>query len=138
MILIPLNIDKAHWALGVVDMRSRTTHYLDSLEKDVDFPLFHEYMARYLKDEWQKTAQLSDEEGQSFKSFKAIAPPSNLPLQQNGNDCGIFVSLFGLCLTSGIAVEKLGDYKRTIFSPENLLNARKRILGDIVRGEIVR
>jgi len=159
VILIPLNIDKAHWALGVVDMRNRTTHYLDSLDRGIDFDIFHEYMGRYMEDEWKRrreqagsiqtgTSQVTDLSSsdddvvnlaaQKFRPFNSVSSPPDLPLQQNGNDCGIFVSLFGLAIASGIPIEKLGEYKRSIFSVENILNARKRVLSDIVRGEIVR
>lgn len=130
LLFIPLNIDKSHWALGVVDMKKKTTHYLDSLERDTDYPLFHEYMQRYLKDEWEdkKKTPWSD-------SYTAVSPPSNLPLQKNGNDCGVFVTLFALAIATGIPVDHLGDTRR-VFNNENILNFRKRILADIVRGSI--
>ena len=131
MLFVPLNIEKSHWALGVVDMKNSTTHYLDSLERDTDYPLFHEYMQRYLKDEWMdKKSKASPED---CPKFSASRPPSNLPLQKNGNDCGVFVTLFALAIASGIPIDKLGDTKR-VFGNENILNFRKRILCDIVRG----
>lgn len=132
IILCPLNIDKSHWALGVVDLKNYKTYYLDSLERGTDYPLFHEYIQRYLRDEWVDKKKSSEE----CPKFISAKPPSNLPLQKNGNDCGVYVTLFALAIATGVPIEHLGDSKK-IFSNENILNFRKRILADIVRGSIV-
>ena len=130
ILFVPLNIEKSHWALGVVDMKNHTTHYLDSLDRDTDYPLFHEYIQRYLRDEWSDKKKVGE-----CPKFISEKPPSNLPLQKNGNDCGVYVTLFALAIASGIPIDELGDTKR-VFGNENILNFRKRILADIVRGSI--
>ena len=121
VVLIPVHVVD-HWALGVVDLRRKTTQYLDSLGSDsLDF---HAVVLDYLKQEH------TSKKGGEFDtiSFRRLVPPASLPLQSNGSDCGVFISMYALLIAAGIDVTKLGT--------PDVDAMRKRMAVDIVRGKI--
>ena len=126
VMLIPLHIsDQAHWALGVVNMRSHETMYLDSLGgENLDF---HSTILQYLQDEHRK--QRGSELG-NLESWTRRTPPQNLPLQTNGSDCGVFICMYALALASGT------EPTTACISASMVESMRKRIAIEIVRGRI--
>lgn len=102
LILVPLHMDKAHWALGVVDLRARTSQYLDSLGK-LDCPLFHKFINRYLHDEHVREGGIGDVQSLT------PAPPPQLPTQSNGSDCGVFLCLFALAIARGVRLDAVEE-----------------------------
>ena len=124
-VLIPLHIvDQAHWALGVVDMLSATTIYLDSLGGESDE--FHDTIHRYLEDEYR------DKKGDSGRDpivFTRKSPPNDLPMQANGSDCGVFICMYALAIVRGLqpTAEPLEDRVEVM---------RRRMAVDIVNGAI--
>jgi Ulp1 family protease len=122
LILMPVHLGD-HWALGVVNMRLRTTMYLDSLGGDS--PDFHAHIQGYLEEEYK-----SKRPGKPSLIWGREKPLKNLPLQSNGSDCGVFVCMYALALASG------GDLLGA--TSDRVPVMRRRIACDIVRGRIKR
>ena len=116
LMLVPLHIDKAHWALGVVDLQHKTTQYLDSLGPQFELPIFHTFIQQYI---W-------DESGDSSIKFTPIPAPPNLACQENGSDCGVFICLFALALSQGKALSEV--------AATDVRTMRKRMAIQIARG----
>ena len=117
LILVPMHIEKAHWALGVVDFEKNTSQYLDSLGPHYECPLFHEYILKYLKDE---------SKGEFSESLIPIPAPADLACQQNGSDCGVFLCLFALALARRLPLSRV--------TPSDVALMRKRMVLDITKG----
>jgi hypothetical protein len=127
MMLLPLHIsDQAHWALGVVNMKNFQTIYLDSLGgENLEF---HSVILQYLQDEHRKQCGV---DLPNLESWSRGNPPSTLPLQTNGSDCGVFICMYALALARGI------DPTTACISASMVDSMRKRIVIEIVRGRIL-
>jgi sentrin-specific protease 1 len=126
-ILIPLHIsDQAHWALGVVNMKDRTTMYLDSLGGD-NYE-FHSIIVQYLSDEYAHKHQ--GDELPERKSWTHHQPPEKLPQQTNGSDCGVYICMFALAIARSHQPNFIG------INPDSVEVMRQRMVLEIVRGEI--
>ena len=124
LILIPVHVVD-HWALGVVDLKNKTTQYLDSLGASPESLDFHSVILEYLRCEFGAKRPGSELD---TKAFKRLAPPTDLPLQSNGSDCGVFICMYALVIAAGLPVTSLG-------SPD-VDAMRRRMAVDIVRGKI--
>jgi sentrin-specific protease 1 len=96
-IIVPMNIGRNHWALGVVDLGEKTVCYYDSLAANTIHSSFSEYMIRYLEDEFRDKRR--DAECPDFKEF--TFPLVEPPQQRNGYDCGVFTCMNAECIVSG-------------------------------------
>ena len=96
-ILVPMNIGKNHWALGMVDLVDRTVQYYDSLAASTVHASFAEYIRQYLEDEFRDKRK--DEECPDFASFETVLVEP--PQQRNGYDCGVFTCMAAECLVAG-------------------------------------
>ena len=127
IMLIPLHIsDQAHWAVGVVDLKHKTTTYLDSL--GAENPIFHTVILNYLDDE--SRTRKPGKAKFDRDSWSARGAPMNLSLQTNGSDCGVFICMYALAIARGKDV--------SCVTPESVEPMRKRIAIDIVSGRISR
>jgi sentrin-specific protease 1 len=101
LILVPLHLDDAHWALAVVDLRRQNIYYYDSLLRGNFYDDGRKHLKRlqrWLADAWAE---------------KGLANPTpvipqwplvvvrNIPQQRNGYDCGVFSTMFGRLLAEG-------------------------------------
>ena len=120
LVLMPVHLVD-HWALGVVNMRDRTTMYLDSLGSDSQD--FHTIITRYLDEEF--AAKHPSDQKPVWSRKKS---PKNLPLQSNGSDCGVFICMYALALASG------GNLLEA--TADRVPVMRRRIACDIVRGRV--
>lgn len=120
LVLMPVHLVD-HWALGVVNMREKTTMYLDSL--GTDSSEFHKIIVGYLDEEF--SVKHASEPKPVWKKSKS---PKNLPLQSNGSDCGVFICMYALALASG------GNLQEA--TAERVPVMRRRIACDIVRGRV--
>ncbi|KAK2198047.1 bifunctional Ulp1 protease family [Babesia duncani] len=100
ILLIPVHLNKAHWALGVVEMRPRWRRILlfDSLGgkcvtwfANIKKWLHDEHMDKLKKpidvDEW-----ICNDDSEACKFA---------PLQHNGHDCGVFLCQYAECIAAG-------------------------------------
>jgi len=97
-IIVPMNVGKNHWALGLVDLKQRTISYFDSLAPRTVHASFAEYMIRYLEDEFR-----DKHKGEACPDFLGTFTTTVVdpPQQKNGFDCGVFTCMNAECLTSG-------------------------------------
>ena len=107
LLFVPVNQNKSHWYLGVVDLRSRNIYSLDS--KAYEHPEFVGQILVVLKNLW--TIEKKEE---PFPVFMSGVPTSRtVPIQGNDADCGIFVMLYAEALASGGFPEFNLDIKQT-------------------------
>ena len=97
-ILVPMNIGKNHWALGVVELKERCIKYYDSLSPHTVHASFAEYIIRYLEDEFRDKRK--DQPCPDFLGTftTCLVDP---PQQRNGYDCGVFTCMNAECITAG-------------------------------------
>lgn len=92
-IFVPVNLNESHWALGMIDMPSRTIIYVDSLSNGpnaVSFAILSD-LQNYVAEE-SKNAM-----GPDF-TLKTV----RCPQQPNGFDCGIYLCLNTLYLSEEV------------------------------------
>ncbi|CAN7984779.1 unnamed protein product [Ixodes hexagonus] len=91
LVLVPIHLGM-HWCLAVIDFRSKSIRYLDSLGGSN--PECHKALRQYLKEESKdkrgKDMDLSD------WSFEAV---KDIPQQMNGSDCGMFALKYAEYIT---------------------------------------
>jgi sentrin-specific protease 1 len=99
-ILVPMNIGRNHWAIGLVDIRNKKVRYYDSLAAGTVHTAFAEFILKYLEDEFKDKNKDAQEQCPEFsKDF--IAEPVYPPQQLNGYDCGVFTCMNAECLSNG-------------------------------------
>lgn len=122
LVLIPLHVHNSHWALGAVDIKSKSIEYLDS-RRDPPPENFFQYVKKYLKDELSGNTQ---DDIQSPRWIKIQY--DNLPEQLNDNDCGLFMCLYATYLAAGMSAE--------LVTREELTVMRQRMLVLFCKGEL--
>ncbi|XP_063765253.1 sentrin-specific protease 2 isoform X2 [Eleginops maclovinus] len=95
LILVPLHLG-VHWALAVIDLKSRTVNSYDSMghrHDDICVLLLH-----YLREEHKvKKGRELDSTKWSVGSLRA----AEIPQQQNGSDCGVFACKYADYIAKG-------------------------------------
>ncbi|XP_052289113.1 uncharacterized protein LOC127899656 [Citrus sinensis] len=132
MLLIPVNLDGAHWVLARVDFRKNKVWIYDSLLSNRDdkryklkfkpleviFPRWLEYVGFY-----NIRPELRSED-----PWKVIAVKS-APQQEPGTgDCGVFVLMVTMYLMFGLRLE---------FNASHVEYFRKKIAVDIFNDDII-
>lgn len=92
-ILIPINVDNQHWIVVMVSMTKKLIQLYDPMgghNSDPE-PYFHQIL-RFLSDEHldKKGGAVLPE----FSSWRLVLQDTQLPMQPNAYDCGVFVSAF--------------------------------------------
>ena len=102
-LVFPRNIANKHWACVFMDMKKKIIWNLDSLgSSDHEFS---NVLLRWLRDEHlDKKKSILD-----TTDWKIQGPPSDLPIQENGYDCGMFLCLFVYYLAHG-RIPTNGDF----------------------------
>jgi hypothetical protein len=91
VVFIPLNENKVHWCLAIVDVRNKYTVFLDSMDSSQRRPDVHELLHRYLADEHKSKLKRELARGE----WRVHQMPSeSVPQQDNHSDCGVFTLLF--------------------------------------------
>ncbi|XP_051481927.1 sentrin-specific protease 2 isoform X2 [Apus apus] len=85
LIIVPIHL-RAHWALGVIDVRKKNIKYFDSLGQSGD--KICDTLFQYLQEEsWvRRHLELTRSEW-TLHSME----PHEIPQQDNGSDCGVFM-----------------------------------------------
>lgn len=85
LILVPIHLE-VHWSLVVIDLRKKSIVYLDSMAQNGE--KICEIIFQYLQNE-SKTRRNIDLKPSQWKLYYMTA--EEIPQQQNGSDCGIFL-----------------------------------------------
>ena len=123
LMLVPINVGKNHWALGVVDLKNERIEYWDSL--GADHKRFKQWILKYLEDEW-KDKKAAKPFPYSFG--KQSDSHAEIPNQHNSYDCGVFTCMFAECITRGADPD---------FTQDDIEEARLLIAYQIHRGTIL-
>lgn len=95
VILVPLHLG-VHWALAVIDFKSKTVKSFDSMGKRHDDVC--SLLLLYLKEEHKaKKGREFDSAKWTVRSFRA----SEIPQQKNGSDCGVFACKYADYIARG-------------------------------------
>ena len=126
-LIFPLHLNRNHWACVWVKTKSKEVLYLDSLyddEKDLLPPTeIFANINRYLHDE----ALDKLVEGEEWKLASWNPGQLEVPQQQNGYDCGVFLLEF---------VRNILEKEKHQQLPENTKYIRERILLEIMDNKI--
>lgn len=116
-IFIPVHKPQ-HWCLAVINIKEKKFEYYDSLggEGYSCLKLLRDYVIQEHKDKKKCEIDLSD-----WQNYI----PSNIPKQENGYDCGVF-----LCKYADYASQN----REFTFKQKNMCYFRKRMILDIIRG----
>ncbi|KAH9412280.1 putative Ulp1 protease [Ordospora pajunii] len=117
LIFIPVHVP-GHWCLVVMDVEEMQLEYYDSLGT-ADMQVV-DFVIEYLRAEWCRVC------GDGFKI--SIKPMKDIPQQQNGTDCGVFV-----CMYARYRLEKNSKW----FRSNEIKSLRKAILHEIMAGRII-
>jgi hypothetical protein len=123
-LLIPINRENVHWALALIDMRTRTISYYDSLRgsgADVIKTLI-----RWIGDEHMAKKKVPIPE-----IFTSAPAPDGLTRQRNGVDCGVFVCAMMTCLLYDVVP------LNTLFSQNDIGLWRRKIAAACLAKTIV-
>ncbi|CCF73590.1 sentrin-specific protease 1 [Babesia microti strain RI] len=127
ILLVPVHVSEVHWALGVIDMRAsgKQILMLDSLGGSGN-ELWFQVAKRYIKDEYKdkknKNLLLDD------WNFDHSRLPSELPLQENGYDCGVFMCQYAHCVV---------HQRRFDFTQQDIPSIRLLMAHEIMQGYII-
>jgi Ulp1 family protease len=121
--IVPMNIGRNHWALGLVDLKNKRIRYYDSLAAGTVHTGFAEYMIRYLEDEFR-----DKKKGEECPDLKFVCDPVEPPQQKNGYDCGVFTCMHAECLAAG------RDW--IDFSQNDIPEMRRKILNQIIENKV--
>ncbi|KAA8499765.1 putative ubiquitin-like-specific protease 1B [Porphyridium purpureum] len=87
-VLIPINIQNSHWALGMVDMVAKTVEYFDSL--GFEQPEMTADILQWVVDEAEHKKQIT----LYTNDWTVIHHGDSVPQQTNTSDCGVFLCKF--------------------------------------------
>ena len=124
--IVPMNIGRNHWALGLVDLNTKRVRYYDSLAAGTVHTAFAQFMLKYLEDEFKDKRK--GEECPQFSSEFTVDPVEP-PQQRNGFDCGVFTCMNAECLAAG---RDWIDFDQSFIS-----DMRRKILFQILNNKIV-
>jgi sentrin-specific protease 1 len=115
-VFIPINPGQNHWTLVAINMEEKTIVYYDSMG-DRDQALLHTVLD-YLKQEHRdkKKCELDSDRW-------TLSHADNIPKQENGYDCGLFLLKYAQCLARGQPLD---------FSQDNMDFFRQRLIWEII------
>lgn len=119
VVFAPVNVHGNHWCLGVVNFTERRFEYYDSLQGESGDVLV--FMRRYVVDEAAQYGSDFDLSGWTDHI------PSDIPTQDNGYDCGVFMCKYA---------EYLSERLEFDFSTADMPYFRRRLLLDLLAMKI--
>ena len=120
-IYIPINIPNSHWCLIVVDIRNKIIYFYDSIYNFDRGSKFVDATIRWLNEEHFKNFGVPLE-----TDLWNIQILIDIPQQNNGNDCGVYLILFADFRSDGIDVNLIN----------NIAFQRRRIARNILAGDL--
>ncbi|VEU22115.1 DEKNAAC103126 [Brettanomyces naardenensis] len=121
-VFIPINIHQSHWALGVVNNKTKSFDYYDSLfgtGNDILYKL-EDYM----------TEEAKKDHGESYVDYSKydFNAAMKCPTQSNGFDCGVFT-----CTTADYLAREVP----LLYSQADMPVLRRRMAYEIADGKLV-
>jgi sentrin-specific protease 1 len=121
IILMPVHRGR-HWSLAVMDLHNRELKYLDSL--GLHDATSEECLTRFA--EWiDDEAKRQKRDVLDANTWLQVYPP-NIPQQNNGYDCGVFVLMYADWIARGHPFN---------FTQDDIPFLRRRIASEIIAGE---
>ncbi|NXD28990.1 SENP2 protease, partial [Spelaeornis formosus] len=122
VILVPVHLT-VHWSLLVVDLRKKTIKYFDSLGQKGNHVC--KTVLNYLKEESKekRNIELTDSEWTLHSMGR-----EEIPQQNNGSDCGVFVCKFA---------DFISRDKPIIFTREHMPYFRKKMVWEIIHQQLL-
>lgn len=114
LILVPIQLP-AHWSMAIIDMRTKTITYYDSLGGYND--AVPSILIQYLKDEHLDKKNLEYNTIMRKKSVRR----TTIPQQENGHDCGVFACMYAEYITRNETID------RKLFSQNDMEYFRKKM-----------
>ncbi|NWZ89079.1 SENP2 protease, partial [Nesospiza acunhae] len=122
VILVPIHL-RIHWTLLVVDLREKTIKYFDSLGRKGDH--ICKTVLKYLEEESREKRNI--ELTASEWTLHSMGT-EEIPQQNNGNDCGVFVCKFA---------DFISRDKPIIFTPEHMPYFRRKMVWEIIHQQLL-
>ncbi|EAN31525.2 Ulp1 protease catalytic domain protein [Theileria parva strain Muguga] len=101
LLLIPINVSKVHWALGVVDMRRKWRRIMVFDSLGGTNPHFFKTIRQYLQDEHKDKFDCALSDVSEWKVRSGFHSEPYAPVQQNSYDCGLFLCQYAKSITMG-------------------------------------
>lgn len=128
-VFIPINTDKVHWHLVLVDMVKKLVLFYDSmisLSEGNSAPLYLGLTMKWLEDLWMKEKKVPKGD---FPLKLWSTGVASCPQQENGHDCGVYVLAFMDFLSDGLSTSHV--------DPQLITHYRYKICSYILNGVIV-
>ncbi|XP_060518613.1 uncharacterized protein LOC132697273 [Cylas formicarius] len=120
LVCFPIHLGM-HWCMAIVDFRSRTISYYDSMGSSNDRCL--QALRNYLE------AEHLDKKKCEFDTTNfTLINREDIPQQMNGSDCGMFSCTFAEFITRNAKIT---------FSQEDMPYLRKKMVVEILSGELL-
>jgi len=123
MLYFPINISNTHWTLLIVFMQMKQIHYYDS--KRGKGSKYLKAIKRWIMDEAIYKKKISDYNMSEWNVFDC---ESNVPLQENDVDCGVFALL---------CADFISDRLPLSYTQGEICFFRRKIAADILRGSLL-
>jgi len=122
-IFFPVNIMNQHWTCAAIFMEDKRIQFFDSMHGTGIRYL--KGLFQYLKDEHQakKGCPLPDQD-----QWQLVCCTNDTPVQNNGNDCGVFTCMFADFLSTDCPLS---------FSQKHIHQCRERIALSIMNGSAI-
>ena len=124
-LIFPVHVNNMHWCCGVVDFKSKTISYFDSMNGPSSS--FFNIITKYIIDEFQD--KLKDDKTKyklDLKQWKQENHRGKYPQQKNGFDCGVFTAKCADWISDGLYPD---------YSQQNMQYFRNRMMIEIIRGK---
>jgi len=126
-IFIPINIQRVHWSLVVVDLVNQHVFYLDSLGNDGSSIMNH--IVHFIRDE-------AVVKGVTFNgNWTQISMYRTIPQQPNEYDCAIYTCTYAHEWMSALAKRDVLP-KSFRFTPQEIPHIRDQMMADLYHGNI--
>jgi len=114
-VVVPVHLGN-HWCLAVINIEEKRFEYYDSLGAGNENCL--ERLKRYVQDEHKekKKSKIDISDWQDYT-------PNDIPHQQNGYDCGVFMCKYAQCISRGVDFD---------FSQADMAFFRKKMVLEIL------
>lgn len=123
-LVIPIMLDRNHWALVIININKKEIIFYDSLYKCKETCI---NTINNLKDYLKKEYLYKKQKHLNFDDWICGAA-DNIPLQKNGIDCGVFLCVYAEYVTAN---------KTFNFSQNDMTYFRKKIFKDIIKKRIL-
>ncbi|CAH0389430.1 unnamed protein product [Bemisia tabaci] len=120
LIVVPVHLG-VHWCMSIIDFRKKAINYYDSMGHPNQKCLSS--LLTYLRDE-----SMDKKKVEFDASGWTLACISDIPMQMNGSDCGMFACMFAEYLTRDVSIT---------FSQENMPYFRKKMAYEILTKQLL-